>query len=229
LASHDPLRHIAVQILQFSLSLQHEPLHTKKVLYGVLDASHAAKTRCAQYATTHDFRNLDHLLAHLVSVAPFAALVIIDEMPEGLESVLTRSFQFGVEALELGKYEGPEGKCIYQFTPFLADVDVSAHDRTDGKLTPTIDSADIDTVVIPAKTEGFNDVFLGEGRWHAVRIHGTMRPQIRYIAAYQVAPIQAITHIAPVKSIEPWNDTNKVVINFAEPANLCGNAARTIR
>jgi len=45
-----------------------------------------------------------------------------------------------------------------------------------------------------------------------------MRPQIKYVAVYQVAPVSAITHIAPVKSIEPWKDTGKVVINFAEPA-----------
>jgi len=37
-----------------------------------------------------------------------------------------------------------------------------------------------------------------------------------------VAPISAITFIAPVKSIEPWKDTNKVVVNFAEPAREIG-------
>ncbi len=99
--THEPLRHIAVQILQFSLSLQQEPLHTKTVLYNILDSNPDGKARCEQYAGTHDFRNLDHLLEYLVSQSPFAALVIIDEMPEDLESVLTRSFQFGVEALEL--------------------------------------------------------------------------------------------------------------------------------
>jgi len=45
-----------------------------------------------------------------------------------------------------------------------------------------------------------------------------MIPQIKYIAAYQVAPISAITHWALVKNIEPWQDTGKFVVNFAEPA-----------
>jgi hypothetical protein len=57
-------------------------------------------------------------------------------------------------------------------------------------------------------------VFLGEDRWYAVRIHGSMRPQIKFAAAYQVAPVSAITHIAPVRSIEPWKDTGKVVLTF---------------
>ena len=49
-----------------------------------------------------------------------------------------------------------------------------------------------------------------------------MRQQIKYIAAYQVAPHSAITYIAPVSSIEPWGDTKKFVVNFAEPAREIG-------
>lgn len=45
-----------------------------------------------------------------------------------------------------------------------------------------------------------------------------MKPKIKYIAAYRVAPISAITHLAEVKSIEQWEDTNKYVLNFTEPA-----------
>jgi hypothetical protein len=35
-------------------------------------------------------------------------------------------------------------------------------------------------------------------------------------------PLQAITHIAPVKLIEPWKDTGKYVVYFAEPAKEIG-------
>jgi len=81
-----------------------------------------------------------------------------------------------------------------------------------------VDASEVDTVVVPAREEGFQEVFLGENRWHEIRIHGTMRPQIKYIAAYRVAPVSAITHLAAVKSIEPWKDTGKFVVNFAGPA-----------
>ncbi len=76
--------------------------------------------------------------------------------------------------------------------------------------------------MVPAREEGFQDTFLKENRWYAVRIHGTMRPQIKYIAAYQVAPQSAITYMAPVSSIEPWDETKKFVVNFAEPARKIG-------
>jgi hypothetical protein len=75
---------------------------------------------------------------------------------------------------------------------------------------------------VPPFAEGFQEVFIEENRWYAVRIHGSVRPQIKYIAAYQSAPVQAITHIATVKSIEPWKDTGKVVLNFANPATPIG-------
>ncbi len=75
-----------------------------------------------------------------------------------------------------------------------------------------------DTIVVPAKEDGFKKVFLGMDCWYAIRIGGGMRPKIRYIAAYQSSPVSAITHYAPVKSIEPYGDGGKYRLNFAEPA-----------
>jgi len=49
-----------------------------------------------------------------------------------------------------------------------------------------------------------------------------MIPQIKFIAAYQTAPVMAITYWAPVRSIEQWKDSNKYVVNFAEPAKQIG-------
>lgn len=49
-----------------------------------------------------------------------------------------------------------------------------------------------------------------------------MIPQIKHIAAYRVAPISAITHIAPVNKILPWKDTGKYCLEFAESAKEIG-------
>jgi hypothetical protein len=78
--------------------------------------------------------------------------------------------------------------------------------------------AEVDTVVVPAQEDGFREVFLGENRWYAIRMYHGIIPRIKYIAAYQVIPVSAITHWAPVKNIEPWRDPGKFVVNFAEPA-----------
>lgn len=224
LASHPSLRHIAAQILEFSISFEQEPRAVKNILFNALNEEPDALTKCEAYIAAHSFRNLDNFLDKLVFDTPFAALVVIDELDEDLETALGKKFAFGVEVLELACYEDGKGERVFRFEPFLADLgEAETLTIPAGTVIPSrIDASTVDTVVVPAREEGFQDVFLKENRWYKVRIHGTMRPQIKYIAAYQVAPIQAITHIAPVRSIEPWKDTAKFVLNFVEPAKEIG-------
>ena len=49
-----------------------------------------------------------------------------------------------------------------------------------------------------------------------------MIPRIKYIAAYQSAPVSAITHIAQVHKIGQWKDTNKYILYFENPAKPIG-------
>jgi hypothetical protein len=81
-----------------------------------------------------------------------------------------------------------------------------------------IDLTEIDTIVVPAHEDEFEETFVGENRWHGVRIHSSLIPRIKHIAVYRTAPLSAITHIAPIASIEPWKGTNKYVVNLAAPA-----------
>jgi len=85
-------------------------------------------------------------------------------------------------------------------------------------LSATGRSDDRDTVVVPAQEEGFRKVFLGENCWYSIRIGGGMLPKIKHIAAYQTAPVSAITHYAPVERIEPYGDEGKYRLVFAAPA-----------
>jgi hypothetical protein len=75
-----------------------------------------------------------------------------------------------------------------------------------------------EVIVVPAQDEGFKSVFLAQNRWHAIRIAGGKIPEIRYIAAYQSKPVSAITHYAPVASIEPYGENGKYQLIFASPA-----------
>jgi hypothetical protein len=224
LAAHDPLRHIAVQILQFSLSFEAEPIAVKRILLESVNVDGDVRKICESYAIANGYRNLDHMFEWLVFESPFAALVIIDAVPEHLENVLARKFQFGVEVLAISRFRNQHGEVAYHFEPFLADI-IPTEEGSGAPNEPVssaLSTAEIDTVVVPARDDGFRDVFLAEDRWYAVRIHGSMRPQIKYIAAYQVAPVSAITHIASVKSIEPWKDSGKFVVNFMGPSKEIG-------
>jgi hypothetical protein len=75
-----------------------------------------------------------------------------------------------------------------------------------------------DTVVVPAREDGFQRRFLGENCWFAIRINARHISKIKYIAAYRVAPIGAVTHIAEVKSIEPYENTGKYMLRFKAAA-----------
>jgi hypothetical protein len=79
-----------------------------------------------------------------------------------------------------------------------------------------------DTIIVPAKHEGFNEVFLGENAWYAIRISAGKIPKIKYIAAYQAQPISAITHVASVAKIEPYGDKGKYRLDFFEAAKPIG-------
>jgi hypothetical protein len=222
LANHDPLRHIAIQILQFSLSFEADQRKIKSILYQAIQSQSTVLSKCEDYIRGNNFfRNLDHLLEYLVYESKFSALVIIDDMPEKLEHILTEKFAFGIEVIEIAKYESEKGKIVYHFEPFLADIQADIGEITLGKVA-RLDPSEIDTIIVPAREDGFEEVFLRENRWYAIRVHGSMRPQIKHIAVYRVAPISAVTHIAPVKSIEPWKDSEKYVVNFSEPAKEIG-------
>jgi hypothetical protein len=166
------------------------------------------------------FRFVDHFLESLVLDKKFRALVIIDEETDDLHAV-TKNLGFPVEIIQFSTYISEKGERIHRFEPFLADVeavDVETADHTPVQDRVPRDRSGLDTVVVPAREDGFKEVFLGENRWYAVRIHPSMTSQLKYVAVYRKAPISAITHYAPIRSIEPWQNTGKVVINFAEPA-----------
>lgn len=223
LAKHDPLKHIAVQILEFSLSFETTPHTVKNIIREALISNTIAASKCQEYAHKNGFENIDVLIERMIyGQDRFNALVIIDEVSEELEKVLISRFRFPVEILTLARYQSDSGERIYRFEPFLIDITAPRDTETIGIGLPALDPAEMDTIVVPARDDGFNEVFLGENRWYAIRIHSSMIPKIKYIAVYRVAPVSAITHIAPVSTIEQWKDTSKYVVNFAAPATEIG-------
>jgi hypothetical protein len=76
-----------------------------------------------------------------------------------------------------------------------------------------------DTIIVPARKEGFDEVFLGDNCWWSIRIKESKIPELKYIAGYQVAPMSAITHVAKIKLIvESEVDPGKYKVIFDGPA-----------
>jgi hypothetical protein len=210
LASHQHIKHIAVQILEFSLSYESSKTKLKNIIKEMLQKRPEDWKTCETFAQTNGYDNVDYLLESIIHKdQSFNALLIIDKLEEELEMVLMNRFKFPVETITLNRFQNQKGEILYEFEPFLHEIEENAS---------TVAIGDLDTIVVPAREDGFIAEFIENNRWYAIRLNASMIPKIKYIAAYQVAPVSAITHIAEVKSIEQWKDTNKYVVNFAEPA-----------
>lgn len=215
LASHQHLKHIAVQILEFSLSFETSKVKVKNIIKEMLQKNNNEWKKCDDFAKSNNYENVDFLLETIIHKKDsFNALLIIDELSEELETVLISRFKFPVEVITLKRYKNQNGDMLYDFQPFLNEVTED---------TQKVDISEIDTIVVPAREDGFKEVFIDENCWYAIRLNSSMIPKIKYIAAYQVAPISAITHIAEVKSIEQWKDSNKYILHFTDSAKEIKN------
>ena len=62
LSEHDPLRHVAQQLLNFSLSFKSTPQKMKGILRNTVQNSTAIVGTCERYAANNGFNNIDYLL-----------------------------------------------------------------------------------------------------------------------------------------------------------------------
>ena len=76
----------------------------------------------------------------------------------------------------------------------------------------------LDTIVVPARREGFQQVFIQQNAWWTIKIASHRLTEIKYIAAYQSAPVSAITHWAEVSHIEPHGTEGKYALYFKAAA-----------
>jgi hypothetical protein len=219
IASHDLFQHIGVQLLQFAHSFTSSPREVKQILFEEISGEEEIREVCERYSQEYGLRNLDNMLDHLVH-DQFRALIIVDEATDELYKIV-KNFRFAVDVIQVAIYQGERGDYIYRFKPLFEDV-TSIEESIESREQRPVDISEFDTIVVPAREDGLNETFLRQNRWYAIRLHASMIPQIKYIAAYQVAPVSAITHWALVKDIQPWENTGKFVVDFVDAAKEIG-------
>jgi hypothetical protein len=215
LATHDPYRHIGQQLLRFAISYRQSGRRIKKFLLEEIMRYSETREFVAERVKRAGARNIDAFLEDLVFEHPVAALVVIDQASDDLENVLGQ-LTMKTDIIDFRAYTCGD-RVMYLFTPFQQDVKSAA-----GEGATKLDVEELDTIVVPAREEGFRDTFIGEDCWYQIRISSSMLERIKYIAAYRVAPISAITHVAEVANIEKYQDTNKYILWFKESAREIG-------
>lgn len=226
LITHDLFNHIGVQLLEFSYSYGQSKRLVKDIVLDQINQDERAEKGCAAYIDRFDFRSLDHLVESMIFESPFQALVIIDDLGSGEIGEALEPLSFNHPVIEFVTYKDDQGEFAYRFTPFYLD-----QAESEGIVSRSVRSdsqhVELDTVVVPARKEGFEQVFLGENRWRAIRMNSSMLSQVKYIAGYQVGDISAITHVARVKRIVPWQQSGKYSVEFLEPAEEITPIKRT--
>jgi len=225
IVGHDPFKHIGIQLLKFATSFDEARPQVRKFLMTQIASSKPQLARLEEYTRRSTVRNVDAYLDHAVE-GDFHGLVVIDEARHELHRVIEK-IRADVSVLELRTFISDDGERLHQFdTLYDEDEELPPVElREKASMAPAERAARrerraaSDTVIVPARSEGFERVFLGENQWYAIRIGAAMKERIRFIAAYQVSPISAVTHIADVKEIKPYQDSGKYAVIFKEPAN----------
>ena len=205
LVIHDPYKHIGQQLLKFAISYKASGRKIKSFLLDNILKKKEMKSMVEDGCKKADYRNIDAFLEDLIFEKEVAAIVIIDQITSDLENVLTQ-LTMKTDIVEFQTYVY-HNEIIHKFTPFQSEI----RSITEGDK-PRVKLEDIDTIVVPANEEGFNDVFLGENCWYAIRISSSMIDRIKYIAGYQTSPISAITYYAEVTKIEKYKDSGKYIV-----------------
>ena len=208
LVTHDPYKHIGQQLLKFAISYKASGLRIKKFLINKIYEDSGMKKEIEINFNKAGYENIDAFIEALIFEKEVRAIIVIDEITSDLENVVNQ-LTMKIDLLEFQTFILGDEK-IRKFSPFQEEI----RDITEVQ--------ELDTIIVPANEEGFNEVFLDKNQWYAIRISSSMIDRIKYIAGYQTAPISAITYYAEVAKIEKYKDTGKYIVYFKAPAKRIG-------
>jgi len=220
IVGHDPFRHIGIQLLRFTISFEDNQNQIRSLLMDAISEDPEMMERLERGCASSDSRNIDNYLDRAV-FQDFKGIVLIDEARPELHNVLSK-INANISVLELKRYVSDDNEQVFKYDllyedPVAIDPEISDEERariSQERASRRQRRAESDTIVVPAQKEGFIDEFIANSRWYAIRIGAVMKDRIKYIAAYQVAPISAVTHIAEIQEIKPYKDTGKYLVLF---------------
>ncbi|RJR15018.1 hypothetical protein C4579_03040 [Candidatus Microgenomates bacterium] len=206
LESHDLYDHIGPQIMKFYASFDTDKRNLLRKLLEIIKNDDALKIKLNTKLTSTAFENMDSLLTHIIYDGKLGIVIVIDEQTEDLNALLKRLSEIP-EVIEVQKYQADQG-VIFRYIPFREeqeDITIQQKDTLRGE---------IDTIVSPAKAEGFKHAFIDNDAWWAIRISSSMVPQIKHIAMYEKSPVSQVRWVAEVRpdGIKPYKNTGKYIL-----------------
>ena len=212
LSTHDSFRHVGVQMLQFASQFTEGSFEIKSMLLEAIHNDNSLQETAKKLTEKLKFQNISEVLDYAIYRSEFGFVIIIDEINQDLYSV-TKELARQPELLQIQKYKSKGGDTIYTYEELLGEV-------VEAKSAWVKDVDDIDTMVAPAREEGFKRVFLGQKEWYAVKIASSVIPKLKYLAMYEVSPVKAIRWVGKIESIQPYEDTGKYKIILSEISKI---------
>jgi hypothetical protein len=120
--------------------------------------------------------------------------------------------------VDLNVFEEPKAHVVAKSEAVTPATVAAALSPAVGAASQPAPQDDDLVIVVPCREEGFNKVFLGDDCWYYVSIAPGKVEQIKWCASYQVAPVSAVTYVAPVSRIELFGEHGEYKILFASPA-----------
>jgi hypothetical protein len=207
LSTHDSFKHIGIQLLRFATQFSDASFKIKEVLLKAINDNQELKSSAQTLVKGSEFSNLGEALDFAIFKNDYGFVIVIDEISEDL-SRITREFARQPELVQIQKFVSKQNEA-YLFIPLLEELERA-------KSTKVKEIAEIDTIVCPAREEGFKEAFIEQKAWWAVRIAVSIIERLKYIAMYEVAPISAIRWAGKIQSIQPFEDTGKYKIYLSE-------------
>lgn len=224
LSTHDVFNHIAPQIFKFAVSNDMTKHKILTILLEEINKDVDKKKLFEEFTKSSKYPNIDALLRCMIYEQDAAVIIIIDKLREESEEdelgKALNKIKINSNVYLFETYYNGNAK-IHRFIPFQDDMLESLPINSD-----IVQLKDCDTIVVPAQEEGFNATFIDKNAWWAIRISTAMLDKIKYIAAYQVAPISAITYFAEVDHIDKYQDSNKYILYFKDSAQKLANPVK---
>ena len=208
LESHQLYEHIGPQVMKFYASFETGKRELQVKLTDVIKHDTSLKNNFEDKLKLTPFENLDSLLNYLIYDRELGIIIVIDEQTEDFNSLLRR-FSEVPEVVVIKKYMH-DNEVVYLYSPFREGVGETPTTKAKAR-----ELKEIDTIVCPAREDGFKHAFLENDAWWAIRISPTLIPQLKYIAMYETQPVSKIHWVAKISQngIRPYKNTGKYIVD----------------
>jgi hypothetical protein len=187
-------------------------------LTAILKQDTKIKQQLEEKTKETPFENVDSLLSYVIYDRNVGIILIIDEQTEDLNALLRR-FSEVPEVIVLKKFQ-KDDEIIYQYDPFRAGVLEIENTRQPQARKERMEG--VDTIVCPAREDGFKEAFLDKSAWWQIRLSPSLIPQLKWIAMYESKPVSAIRWIGRIQEngIKPYKNTGKYIIAVEQKSKI---------